>query len=123
MKNKLVTAIILHNDQTDWFVRNATKFVNGIVSRMNGGEIDKYPGAARWDGDGIPGAQVVWVGNSNVNGIISVGQGHGVRLGVAHCKNTHANKLDMLKELAEEMGYSLRKKPTRKKSANSKAKK
>ena len=109
MKNQHVTAIVLQNDQTDWYMRNSEKFVAALVGRMNGGETDKYPGYARWNGDGVPGCQVVWAGNSNINGIISVGQGHGVRLGVTHCKNTTTNKLNMLKELAADLGYDLRK--------------
>ena len=121
MKNKHVTAIILQNDQADWYVRNCERFAGALVSRMNAGETDKYPGYARWHGDGIPGCQVVWSGNSNINGIISVGQGHGVRLGVTHCKNTAANKLAMLKELAEDLGYSLHKKPGAKERAAPKA--
>ena len=118
MKNQFVTALVLQNNQADWYMRNCEKFTSGIVTRMNGGETDKYPGYARWSGDGIPGAQVVWVGKSHVNGIISVGQGHGVRIGVTHCKNTHLNKLEMLKELAEDLGYKLQKKigPAKKQS-------
>lgn len=121
MKNKHVTAIILQNDQAEWYLRNSEKFTGALVGRMNGGETDKYPGYARWHGDGIPGCQVVWAGNSNINGIISVGQGHGIRLGVTHCKNTTTNKLAMIKELAEDLGYTLHKKPGTKRKTSPKA--
>jgi len=120
VKNQHVTAIVLQNDQADWYMRYSDRFVSALVSRMNVGETDKYPGYARWHGDGIPGCQVVWAGNSNINGIISVGQGHGVRLGVTHCKNAATNKLAMLKELAEDLGYSLHKKPGTKQKSTAK---
>lgn len=105
--------IMIQNEHIDWIVKNPEKFVNNLITRLNGGELDKYPGYARWNGDAIPGVQVVWIGNCNLCGVISVGNNIATRLGaVSKVKNdgSQESKEKILKELANQLGYILKKK-------------
>lgn len=120
-------AIVIQVDQVDWIRRHPIRFVASLLSRVEQGELDRYPGYARWNGDGVPGVQVVWVGEHESTGVIAVGKGHGKRLGMCSTPNngSDASKLDILKELAGQLGYTLRKKATttkrNKKKSNGKA--
>lgn len=105
--------IMIQNEHIDWIVKNPERFVQNLITRLNGGEIDKYPGYARWNGDGMPGVQVVWIGQTDLCGVIVVGNNIATRLGaVSNIKNdnTLETKEKILKELAKQLGYTLKKK-------------
>lgn len=105
--------IMIQNEHIDWIIKNPERFVQNLATRLHGGELDKYPGYARWNGDGIPGVQVVWVGQSDLCGVVVVGSNIATRLGVAaKVKNDGSNesKEKILKELAKQLGYTLQKK-------------
>lgn len=106
------SVVFIINDQIDWIQKHPQRFVNNLLSRLNSGETDRHPGYARWTGDGMPGVQVVSVGNSGGISIIAAGKNNGIKLGVVYCKNdgTQESKLTMLKQLANKAGYYLRKK-------------
>jgi hypothetical protein len=115
------TVIILQNDQVDWYSKHPERLINAIIARMNSGELDRYPGYARWDGDGIPGMQLVWNENSSTIGIIAVGRGSGQRLAAMNNgdnSNTDGNKLALLKAFAARLGYNITKKSTQKNKNN-----
>lgn len=104
---------MIQNEHIDWIIKNPERFVQNLVTRLNGGELDKYPGYARWNGDGIPGVQVVWVGQSDLCGVVVVGSNVATRMGVAaKVKNdgSQDSKEKILKELAKQLGYTLQKK-------------
>lgn len=105
--------IMIQNEHIDWIIKNPERFVQNLATRLNVGELDKHPGYARWHGDGIPGVQVVWVGQSDLCGVIVVGSNIATRLGVAaKVKNdgSQESKEKILKELAKQLGYTLQKK-------------
>lgn len=105
--------IMIQNEHIDWIIKNPERFVQNLVTRLNGGEVDKYPGYARWNGDGIPGVQVVWIGQSDLCGVVAIGSNLATRLGaVTNIKNenTQASKERVFKELAKQLGYTVQKK-------------
>lgn len=115
MKNR--TAVItIQVEQLDWAKKHPERFVDALISRINSGETDKHPGYARWNGDGIPGVQLVSVTEENkidLTNVIAVGNGFGVRLGSFNIKNdnTPATKFKIVKKLLEKFGFKNNNKP------------
>jgi len=109
MTNK--TAVItIQVDQLDWIKKHPERFVDALISRINMGETDKHPGYARWNGDGIPGVQLVCIteeGKNDLTNIVAVGNGFGVRLGSLKIKNDNnpTTRYEMLKKLLEKIGF------------------
>ena len=109
MSNK-TAVIVIQVDQIDWIKKHPERFVNSLLSRINAGETDKHPGYARWNGDGIPGVQLVCITEETKNeltSVISAGNGFGVRLGSLRVKNDNnpAVKMDILKKLMDKIGF------------------
>ena len=114
-KNYKTAAIVIQSEHFEWLKKHPSYFVNNIISRIEMDETDKYPGYSRWDGDGVPGTQVVWIGNpedKNKTCLISVGNGFGVKILSTVLKNNSnkETKIELLKLLAEKLGYRLVKK-------------
>ena len=110
--NQVNSLIMIQNDNLEWMIKHPERFVDAIVSRLNSGELDKHPGYARWHGDGVPGAQVVWIGQSNFCGVVIVGNNCATRLGTAkEVKNDNSSesKEEILRQLAAQLGYSIKK--------------
>lgn len=107
------TAVItIQTDQLEWIRRHPDKFVNGLVTRIESDETDKYPGYARWNGDGIPGTQLIWVSDpksKHQTCIISAGNGTAVKIMLSPIENNSKKetKLKFLQLLAEKFGYKL----------------
>lgn len=107
------SAFVFQNDQSDWYSRHAEKVIASILTRMSSGELDKYPGYARWNGDGIPGMMQVWNSHSSTIGILAVGCGSGQRLGCVYDLDNSASRANqevLFRALAKKLGYSVRKK-------------
>lgn len=107
------SVFVFNNDQYDWYSRQSDKVVASILSRMSSGELDKYPGYARWNGDGVPGLMQVWNSHSSTVGILAVGGGSGQRLvNLFDHDNTagRANQEVLFKAMAKKLGYVVRKK-------------
>jgi hypothetical protein len=112
-KNGNTSVLIIQNDNLEWYKRNSDRLFSALFSRIAGGETDRYPGYARWDGDGIPGMQIVWNADSSTIGLLAVGRGSGQRLASVHGlgnPNTEDNKVSLLKALANQLGYTVTKK-------------
>lgn len=109
MTNK--TAVItIQIDQIDWMKKHPERFINSLISRINSGETDKHPGYSRWDGDGIPGVQLVCITEENkidLTNVIAVGNGFGVRLGSLNIRNdnSQSTKFKIIKKLLEKFGF------------------
>lgn len=116
MNNQNKTAVvIIQSDQLDWLKRHPSLFANAVVSRIEMDETDKYPGYSRWDGDGVPGVQVVWISNpedKNQTCLISAGNGFGVKIMSTRVKNNtnKETKIQFLKLLADKLGFNVTKK-------------
>lgn len=114
------SAVVINDDYLDWIRRNPVQFVNRLVSRLEQGEVDPYPGFARWNGDAMPGVQVAFIGHSSFPGVVLVG-GHGCGkklMTMPHVdRNANPpNDVEVLKAMAERLGYSIRKKPSSRKN-------
>lgn len=109
------SVIIVQNDQLEWYRKNSDRLFTALWSRIAGGETDRYPGYARWNGDGIPGMQIVWNSDSSTIGLLAVGRGSGQRLAtIKGGDNPEDNKVSLLKALARQLGYTVTKKKARK---------
>lgn len=116
MSNVNKTAVIIvQSDQLDWYKKHPGHFVNSISSRIEMGEVDKYPGYSRWDGDATPGVQVLWISepeDKNQTCLFSAGNGFGVKVLLSKIKNNSnkETKIEFLKLFADKFGYKLVKK-------------
>lgn len=105
------STILICNDHLDWIKRNHSVFVNGLVSRLEQGETDPYPGHSRWNGDAMPGVQVISSGHSDFPSVIIVGGNSGKKItGVSRTSAGHPTDVDALKAMANRLGYTVRKK-------------
>jgi len=113
MTNTNKTAVlIIQSDQLDWLKKHPDHFANAIASRIEMGEMDKYPGYARWNGDGVPGVQVIWISDPNEKNqtcLITAGNGFGVKVMSSRIKNNSdkKTKLEFLKLFAEKLGFNI----------------
>jgi hypothetical protein len=99
------STIMINHDHLDWIRRNPTLFVNNLISRLNSGETDPFPGHARWHGDAMPGVQVVTTGSGDFPVAVVVGKNCGKKLGTVSAME---DKVEVLKELAHEHGCTVR---------------
>ena len=109
MTNK-TAVVVIQVEQLDWIKKHPERFVDALISRINMGETDKHPGYARWNGDGVPGVQLVCIteeGKNDLTNIVAAGNGFGIRLGSLKIKNDNnpATKYEMLKKLLEKIGF------------------
>ena len=109
MTNK-TAVVVIQADQLEWLKKHPERFVDALISRINTGETDKHPGYARWNGDGIPGVQLVCIteeGRNDLTSIVAAGNGFGIRIGSLKIKNDNnpTTKSEMLKKLLEKIGF------------------
>ena len=103
MKNK-TAVVVIQVEQLEWIKKHPERFVDALVSRIHTGETDKHAGYARWNGDGIPGVQVVCYTEENRNdltALVAVGNGCGIKLGSVNIRNDSKpeTKLQILKNV------------------------
>jgi len=107
------TVIVVQNDNLAWYRSHSDRLFTALFGRIAGGETDPYPGHARWNGDGIPGMQIVWNADSSRIGLLAVGRGSGQRLasvpGLGN-PSDEDTKVSLLKALASRLGYTVTKK-------------
>lgn len=104
------SAIVINHNHLDWIKRNPRVFVNGLMTRLEHGEVDPFPGHARWNGDGMPGVQLVHTGHSSEATVILVGGNSGKKVGTAYAKgSSQPSEVDALKAMASKLGYSVTK--------------
>jgi len=109
MSNK-TAVIVIQVENMDWLKKHPERFVDALISRINMGETDKHPGYARWNGDGIPGVQLVCIteeGKNDLTNVVAAGNGFGIRLGSLKIKNDNnpTTKTEILKKLLEKIGF------------------
>jgi hypothetical protein len=102
--------VVIQVEQMDWIKKHPERFVDALISRINMGETDKHPGYARWNGDGIPGVQLVCIteeGKNDLTSVIAAGNGFGIRLGSLKIRNDNntKTKTEILKKLLEKIGF------------------
>lgn len=114
------STIVIDHKYLDWIRRNPRVFVNGLVSRLENEETDHYPGFARWNGDAMPGVQVVTVTRSDFPVVIITADGKGKKaVNVNRISQSSSNDVEALKALAKKLGYNVRKKSASTSSATS----
>lgn len=107
------STIVIDHAYLDWIRRNPRVFVNGLVSRLENEEIDHYPGYARWNGDAMPGVQVVSVNKSDFPVVVIMVDGKGKKVVTATRQSrSSSGDVEVLKTLAKKLGYAVRKKTT-----------
>ena len=104
------SAIVISNNHLDWIRRNPEVFVNGLISRLEQGETDPYPGYARWNGDAMPGVQFVHSGHSSGQAVIVMHGAAGKCVVTTSVGGQHPSDVDALKAFANRLGYTIRKK-------------
>jgi len=109
-KNNNNAAVMINLEYLDWIRRNPALFVNNLLTRLEVGQTDRFPNDARWNGDAMPGVQVVHVGSSDFPAVVVVGKNIGKKLGTVSAME---EKLEVIKELAHEHGCVVQKKTTR----------
>lgn len=59
MTKKLSSLVLFQHDNLSYLTKHPERVINNLLSRFSSEETDKYPGYARWDGDGLPGIQII----------------------------------------------------------------
>jgi len=107
------TTIVINNNHLDWIRRNPAVFVNGLIGRIENGECDPHPGHARWNGDALPGVQVVAVEHSSQATVVIMGGNCGravTSCGSSGKGGAPASDVDALRAMASKLGYTVRQK-------------
>jgi hypothetical protein len=112
-KKNNIAVITIDCNYLDWIKKHPSLFLGNLSSRVESEETDPWPGHRRWHGDGVPGTQVVFVGNSDYPAIIVAGHNATGRvLGTVDCSLANSNNEEILKQLAYSNGYILKKRKT-----------
>lgn len=104
------TSVVILNDGLGDIVNNPERFVRELLDAIRGFGYVNHPYIT---GD----TKVISVTHADTKVIISVGGNCGDTLGMVHgVRNdgTHESRLEMIRQVAADLGYSLRKKPRRK---------
>ena len=112
------SVVVINNDHLDWIRKHPDHFVNLLISRLQSGETDPYPGYARWNGDACPGVQVVQTVKSNFPSLILVENSRGRKfMNVKKAQKGESQDLLILRKLAHRLGYMLEKGGTTKRQS------
>lgn len=112
--NKQSSVVLISEESLDWIKRNPRVFVDGLIGRLENGETDPYPGHSRWNGDAMPGVQVVTAGKPGTVTVVAANEGFGRQLFMVndHGQRKLPSTVEVLKIMAQKLGYNIRKKPS-----------
>lgn len=113
--NTNFAVVTINCDNLEWIKKNPGMFVNNLLSRINSGETDPWPGYRRWHGDGAPGVQLVYVGNHNHPAVVVVGKNAAGKLLTTIYGDNLSNE-EVMKQLNHEVGDSVKRKTKTNKS-------